>query len=121
MALDTIGSMATHIAESFDNLPIGISGNLVEVVDMARQHVENYTGTDIGSNSIEAPFQPAILDFAKADAIDMATAQGTNDSIKLSELTINGEQSMAAESYRKMGEFKLRMLGQKRTFARSIS
>jgi len=121
MALDTIGSIANFISESFDNLPVGISGNLVEIADMARQHVENYTGIDIGSNSIGAQFQPAIVDFAKADTVDMATAQGTNDSVKLSELTINGEQSMASDSFRKMGEFKLRMIGQKRRFARSLS
>jgi len=72
MALSTIGSIATHISESFDNLPDGVSGNLIEIVDMARQHVSNYVGQTIGSNSISSNFQPAILDFAKADAIDAA-------------------------------------------------
>ena len=121
MSLDTLSGIATHISESFDNLPNGISGNLIEIVDMARQHVANYTGQEIGSNSISVKFQPAILDFAKADTIDMATGEGANDNIKLSELIIDGQSSMASSSFRKMGEFKLRMLGRKAIFSRSLS
>ena len=52
MANDCIGSIAIFILESFNNVPAGVSGNMIEIVDMARQHVENYCGNVIGSNSI---------------------------------------------------------------------
>ncbi len=76
MTLSTIGSIANFIIENFNNIPEGVSGNMVEIVDMARQHVENFTGTDIGSNSIDPDFQPPIINFAKADTIDFVQAQG---------------------------------------------
>jgi len=121
MALDTIGSIAIHIVESFDNLPAGVSGNMIEIVDMARQHVANYTGNTIGSNSIDSKFQPAILDFAKADAIDAAMGEGTFANIKIADLSITEGGADASKALRANGEFKLKTLGQKRRFARSIS
>ncbi len=44
MSLSTIGSIAIHLGEIFPGLPDGVSGNLVIISDMARQHVETYTG-----------------------------------------------------------------------------
>lgn len=76
MALSTIGSIATHIAEDFPDLPAGVSGNLVEMVDMARVEVENFTGQDIGSNSISEKFQSAILNFSKGDVVDTTYSYG---------------------------------------------
>jgi len=72
----TVGSIANFIQTSFNNIPTGLSGtNLVAVVDMNRQHVANYTGENIGSNSISAEFQPPIVNLSKADAIDFVQAQ----------------------------------------------
>jgi|SRR3990167_2078542 len=122
MALDTIGSIANFIASSFTELPSGISGNTLLIVDMARQHVSNYVGIDIGSNSISAAYAPAIIDFAKADIIDMAVAQGDDRNMSLGEMSIGGNSlSTSAESFRVLGETKLKALGQKRRFARSLS
>jgi len=122
MALDTIGSIATFIVESFTGLPAGVSGNMVEIVDMARQHVENYVGTDIGSNSIAAQFQPPIVSFSKADALDMAGAQAAGENIKLAELSV-GEvgETMSATQWRMMGENALYAIGRKHRFSRSVS
>ncbi len=122
MVLDTIGSIATHILENFNNIPAGVSGNMIEIVDMARQHVANFTGETIGSNSINAEFQPAIVDFSKADTIDLINAQAGGEKVSLAELSIHetGEE-LSAEQYRMLAENKLRAIGRKIQFAQSLS
>jgi hypothetical protein len=126
MATDTIGSIATFIVESFNrillNIPTGVSGNMVEIVDIARQHVENYVGTAIGSNAIQAKYQPAITNFAKADVIDMINAQAGGESLSLGELSMGeSRETMIAEYWRTLAEKQLSVLGQRIHFARSIS
>lgn len=121
MALDTIGSIAIFITKSFPNLPAGVSGNMVEIVDMARQHVSNYVGIEIGSNSIPANLQPAIIHFSKADTIDMASATAGTENIKLAELSIGGQdEEMSSTAWRMMGENALNAIGRKTEFVRSI-
>jgi len=121
MALSTIGSIADFITESLQ-VPTGVSGNMIEIVDMARQHVANYTGETIGSNSIGAKFQPAIVDFSKADTIDLIQAQAGGETVKLAELSVaeTGEE-MSAKQYRLLGEMKLQALGRKVYIKRSLS
>ena len=120
-ALTSIGSIATHIVESI-NVPDGISGNTIEIVDQSRQHVANYTGDTIGSNSIGAKYQGVILDYAKADVIDLIGAQTGGEKIKLAELSIDDSgNTMNAKQYRLMGDAKLKALGRKIQVARSIS
>jgi hypothetical protein len=111
MALDTIGSIALHIVESF-SVPNGVSGNMVEIVDMARQHVENYTGQTIGSNSIGAKYQPAIINFAKADALDMINAQEGHGNLSLDDFSMGaGGEEMSAKQFRMLAENQLRAIG----------
>jgi len=121
MALDTIGSIATFITESIQ-VPAGVSGNMIEIVDMARQHVANYTGENIGSQSIGAEYQPAIIDFSKADTIDLIQAQSGGEKIKLDVLSIEETgEAMSATQYRLLGEMKLKSLGRKVYIKRSLS
>ena len=121
-SLNSIGNIATHIVESFNNISLGISGNMIEIVDLARQHVANYTGINIGSNSISDQFQPAILNFAKADVIDLINAQAGGEEVQLGELSISETgEALSAEQYRKLGEFYLRSLGRNVQFAKSLS
>ena len=122
MALDTIGSIATHILENINGVPTGVSGNMTEIVDMSRQYVENYVGVNIGSNNIQDAYQPAIVSFAKADTIDFVQAQAGGEKISLGELSFeeSGEQ-LSAEAWRLMGEGQLKSIGRKVRFARSLS
>lgn len=121
MGLSTIGSIANHIVESI-NVPTGISGNMIEIVDMNRQHVENYVGQAIGSNSIQDKFQPPIVNFSKADTIDFIQAQSDGDKISLSELSIdNSGNAMSASAWRLLAEGQLKSIGRKANFARSLS
>ncbi len=120
-SLSTIGSIAIHIDQVL-NITNNVSGNMVAIADMARQHVANFTGAVIGSNSIEERFQPAIVNFAFADALDMATAQAGGDKISLAELSIDeSNDAMSAQQYRVMGESSLKSLGRTYTVNRSVS
>jgi len=126
----TIGSIATYIVNTIPTLPAGVSGNMIITVDYSRMYVADYTGQTIGSNAIEEKFQPAIVCFAQADAIEQSNAGAGGDNLKLADLTVdsNGE-TMSAEGYRKMGTQKLKDLttgpnstiGRKTRFARSLS
>jgi len=119
--LTSIGSIATFIVETMQ-VPVGVSGNLVIIADMARQHVANYTGDVIGSQSIGAKYQPAILDYAKADTIDLIQAQSGGEKIKLADLSISetGEE-MSAKQYRLFGDMKLNSLGANIQAIKSLS
>ena len=120
MGLSTLGSIATHITESL-SVPVGISGNMVEIVDMARQHVANYTGTEIGSNSIKVKFQPAIVQYAKADTIDFINAQGNNGTLKLDDLSMEDSFSKdSAQAYRQMADNYLKTLGRSFNISKTL-
>ena len=120
-SLSTIGSIAIHIDEVL-NITSAVSGNMVAIADMARQHVSNFTGQTIGSQSIAAKFQPAIVNFAFADAIDMVSSQQGGEKIRLAELSIDDSSDiMSAKQYRMMGENALESLGRTYHISRSVS
>jgi hypothetical protein len=86
---------------------------------MARQHVENYVGIVIGSNSIPPKYQPPIISFAKADMIDLINAQGGGESISLGELSINDSGEVnSSNAWRNIGEQQLKALGKPINFTR---
>lgn len=122
MALSTIGSIANFLQTSFGNIPEGLSGaNLIAVVDMNRQHVANFTNTDIGSNSISAEFQPPIVSLSKADAIDFVSSQNVDD-LQLGDLSIKGSTGQGTSGFwRQMAESQLNEIGRSSQFAKSLS
>jgi len=117
-SLNSVGSVAQFLFDSYPGISDGVSGNLVIIADIARQHVSNFTGTTIGSTDISDQFQPAIVDFARADTIDLINADGGTN-LKLAELSMS--QELTSDQYRKMAEFKLNALGKDYKFARSLS
>ena len=120
--LGSIGSIAVHVLESFNNVPAGVSGNMIEIIDQNRQHVENYVGQAIGSNSIAKTYQPAIIFFSKADTTDFIQAQSGGEKLKLGELWIEETGEVASsQMWRMMGENALKNIGRKSNFARSLS
>ena len=120
--LNSIGSIAVHILENFNNTPAGVSGNMIEIIDQSRQHVANFVGVDIGSNSIAKEYQPAIVYFSKADTIDFVNAQAGGESIRLAELSIDDKgEEMSSKQWRMLGESALNNLGRVSRFARSLS
>lgn len=122
MTVDNTGSIALFLLDTISNIPAGVSGNLIYIADNARQYVENYCGTTISAASIPVKYQGAIVDFAKADTIDLVLSQAGGENISLGELSINetGEQ-MSSEQYRLLGEMKLKVLGRNFNYKRSLS
>lgn len=123
MSLSSIGSIANFLQDSFNDIPTGLSGaNLVAVVDMNRQHVANYVGESIGSNNINAEFQPPIVNLSKADAIDFVQAQSGGEKIKLDDLSFDDSgDAQSSDFWRKMADSQLKAIGGKVSFARSLS
>lgn len=120
--LNSIGSISQFLIEVFPDLPAGVSGNLVIISDCARQHVENYTGVNIGSNSISQEYQPVIIDFAKADVVDLFNAQAGGEDLRLAELSLKETgEAISAEQYRKLGDMKLRSIGRSVRLVKSLS
>lgn len=121
MGLDTTGSIATYIAEIFDNLTDGVSGNLIDTVDLSRIHVENFTGVNIDPDAIAEKYQSAIVNFSKADTIDLTNAQAGGDDIKLAELSVSSTtETMSAAQYRLMGENSIKYIGRKIRFGKTL-
>lgn len=96
--------------------------NLVAVVDMNRQHVANYIGESIGSNSIDPEFQPPIVNLSKADAIDFVQAQAGGEKLSLGELTIEETgEAQSSSFWRQLADSQLNEIGHKTQFAKSLS
>jgi len=113
MSLSTIGSIANFIQTSFNNIPDGLSGtNLVAMVDMNRQHVSNFVGENIGSNTIDIEFQPPIVNLSKADAIDFVQGQAGGEKLSLGELSVEetGEGQSSA-FWRQLADSQLKAIG----------
>jgi len=123
MPLDTIGSIANFLQTSFNNIPTGLSGvNLVAVVDMNRQHVSNFIGQSIGSNSIDPEFQPPIVNLSKADAIDFVQAQAGGEKLSLGELSVEETgEGQSSNFWRQLAESQLHEIGRESQFAKSLS
>lgn len=123
MTFTTIGSIANFIQTSFNNVPTGLSGaNLIAVVDSNRQHVANFVGQTIGSNSIEPEYEPPIVNLSKADTIDFINSQDGEGDLKLDDLSIgDSKSSVNSDFWRKLADSQLNSLGRRSRFARSIS
>jgi len=123
MGLSTIGSIANFLQESFNNIPTGLSGaNLVAVVDMNRQHVSNFTGESIGSNSIDYEFQPPIVNLSKADAIDFVQAQAGGEKLSLGELSVEESgEGVSSKFWRDLAESQLKSIGMGTDHVRVLS
>ena len=117
-SLNSIGSIAQFITSSLNFISPGISGNMVQIVDIARQYVSQYTNTPIGSNSIPENYQGVITNLALSDTMKMVFAGGD---ISLSELSVTYRGVMSPEQYQTLAESQLKMLGRHVSYARSLS
>jgi len=89
---------------------------------MNRQHVANYTGENIGSNSIDAEFQSPIVNLSKADVIDFVQAQAGGEKLSLDELSVSeiGE-GQSSNFWRKLADSQLNQIGHSTQFVKVIS
>jgi len=88
---------------------------------MNRQHVANYTGENIGSNSISAEFQPPIVNLSKADAIDFVQAQAGGEKISLDELRVEEPaEGQSSDFWRKLADSQLNQIGRSTQFVQTV-
>lgn len=112
------GSIADFVFKIVDNVPSNISGNLISIVEQQKTVVENYTGETIDSNSIDAKYQPALIDLTIADALKLMETVGADvSSISLGELSIskgaNSALMTVSQKFKDSGMEKLKQLGEK--------
>jgi len=117
MGLWNLGSAAAQVFNYYDNVPTTISGlPLIQMADRAREYCEQYTGTTIGSNSIDTPYQNPILYRMLSQVAKISTAVGTDaSSLKLGDFSTNKNSSSSVDSsavyYAQLADEELSLLG----------
>ncbi len=117
-----LGSVAQEILLLVENVPTAISGiPLLRIADRNRETVQTYTGTEIGSQSINIKFQNAILYLSISDTSKLMMAVGTDTfRIKIGDFSEQkgGESNIKAmaENFRQMGFDELKNLGGSSTY-----
>lgn len=126
MSVMNLGSVATRVYARLENVPTNISGALIDIADEQRLYVQEYTGATIGSNSIEEKYQPVIIDFTTAKAMDFMQLTGTDaSSLTLGDFSIGkgsaSSLSAAADALRVSAERRLKSLGKTMRYTRVLS
>jgi hypothetical protein len=120
--VSTVESIAIYLANSFSNLPAGISGALYTTVDYQRMYVQNYTGQTIDPNSISEQFTPIIVNLSLANLLDLKISNGDGGTTSLSEMSVSDQGALlSAEQYRKFAEMGLKVIPRSVNFVRSLS
>ena len=110
-----IGSIVYSLVS---NIPIGISGLMTTLANMALYQAENYTGTDIPITAIPEAYQPAIINLTVVQVLGQMEAQGLGTkSVSIGELSISkGMVEGASENYKKLAYNQLNDLGCKTSY-----
>lgn len=114
MVFDTVGSIATHIASKWV-LPTGVSGALVDTVNLNRIKVQNFIDSSIDSAAIPEAYQDIITDFSKADCLEEAFAWSATVSTSGGAVII--DSGATARDGRKLGDMEVRSEGKSQTQA----
>ena len=120
--VNSTGSIATYLVNTFSNLPAGISGTMLQTVEFQRMYVQNYTGQSISSAAIGEQFEPIITNLALAFLVDLKIANGDGGTTSLGELSVNdGGALMSSQQYKSLAEMQLKAIPRAVSFVRSIS
>jgi len=117
-----LGSVGAEVLLLVENVPTAISGApLLRIADRSRATVQTFTGTEIGSNSINIKHQNAVLYLSIADTAKLMMATGTDTMrIKIGDFSEQkgGESNIKAmaENFRQMGFDELKNLGESSTY-----
>lgn len=110
-----LGSISLQILNRVENVPTTISGvTLDNIVDNQRVFVEAFTALAVGSIAIDEIFQPAIIDLAISETLQLMELQGIDaSSIKLGDLSVSkGGTSAALSSALRFRESGMRKLAE---------
>jgi hypothetical protein len=117
MAVWNLGSAAAQINGLVENIPTSISGAvLLQLIDMQRVYIEQYTGLTVGSTAIEERFQLPLVNLSIAELLHAMQTQGVDgNSISLGDFSQSkgqgGNLSDASNTFRERGIEQLKNLG----------
>jgi hypothetical protein len=120
--VNSTGSIATYLVNTFSNLPAGISGTMLQTVEFQRMYVQNYTGQSISSAAVGEQFEPIITNLAMAFLVSMNVSNGAGGTTTLGELSVSdGGTLLSAQQYKSLAEMQLKAIPRAVSFVRSIS
>lgn len=108
MVFDNIQEIATHIASKW-LLPEGVSGALVDTVDLNRIKVQNFADVGIDADDIPETYQDIITDFSKADVLEESFAWSATVAISGGAIFI--DEGASAREGRKLGDMDVKAGG----------
>jgi hypothetical protein len=115
----SLGSVHDAVLSLIPDVPSSISGaRLLEIADQKRNYVEQYTGKDIGSTSIELKYQGPILYFTAETVSRLMNLQGADvSSVSLGDFSESkgGDTNLnsLADGFRAIAKEELSQLGTK--------
>lgn len=110
MALN-LGSIAVKVLEAYQ-FDDAISGNMISIVNRARQSVENWTKTTIGSTNIDEIYEPVIVAQTALMCYNGEQTKGTDKNIRLGEFSITqGTNNSIVSQLRNDVKEELKSLG----------
>jgi len=113
----SLGSIHDAVLVLVPDVPSNLSGaRLLEIADQKRSYVEQYTGKDIGSNSIELKYQGPITNFTAEHVARLMNLQGADvSSVSLGDFSESkgGETNLnsMADGFRSIATEELKQLG----------
>lgn len=120
--MTTTGSIATYLVSTFANLPAGISGTILQTVELQRMFVQNYTGQSISSSGVSEQFEPVITNLALANLVGLKISNGDGGTTSLGEMSVNDQGALlSATEYRNLAMTQLKAIPRATSFVRSIS
>lgn len=82
-----LGSIADKVLEIYE-VSSSISGNLINISDVARRSVESSTGLTIGSVNIDEKYSPALVAQTALLTFTGDQTKGTDKNVRLGEFSI---------------------------------
>ena len=110
-----IGSIVYNLIAG---IPVGISGTLSYLAELAVYTAENRTGNDISISSIEEMYQPAIINLTISQILGQMEAQGIGTkSVSIDTLSVSkGLVEGTSQNYKNLAYNQLNDLGHKMSY-----
>jgi len=90
MASWNLGSVSETVLTLVEDVPIAISGALLDIVDRERLFAEQYTGNSIGSVGIEVKYQGPLVNLTIAKTTELMGLVGADaENIKLGDFSVD--------------------------------
>lgn len=111
-----LGSVGAAVLNLVPDVPTGISGLLPDLANQSMMFAQNYTGQNIGSNSINETFQGPIMNLTAAKVSSLMAMQGVDESVSLGEFSVSAGPSQTSnqtvsDMYNKVAMMELTRIG----------